>query len=152
MSKHRTTYPSLAFPAAVDMGLENPSALNLRVLSQNLYSRLICADLPLQGHACSNKAENDKKIKDTKHLHYDKELYSHGRKTSDTIWHIIITQTALTAAADLPPRIQRYALFTDTEFQCDETPSVSCNREVVPWTERNDSPCCRPEFPLDKNA
>ena len=112
MSKHRTTYPSLAFPAAVDMGLENPSALNLRVLSQNLYSRLICADLPLQGHACSNKAENDKKIKDTKHLHYDKEL--------------------LTAAADLPPRIQRYALFTDTEFQCDETPSVSCNREVVP--------------------
>lgn len=27
---------------------------------------------------------------------------------------------------------KRYALFTDTEFLCDETPSVSRNREVVP--------------------
>ena len=60
MPQHGTTYPSLAFPAAVDMGLENPSALNLHVLSQNLYSQLICADLPLQGHASSNKAENIK--------------------------------------------------------------------------------------------
>lgn len=40
----------------------------------------------------------------------------------------------LTATADLPPRIEskRYALFTETEFLCDETPSVSRNREVVP--------------------
>lgn len=66
------------------MGLENPSALNLRVLSQNLYSRLIYADLPLKGHACSNRAETKKK-KDAKPLHYDKELDSHVRRTSDTV-------------------------------------------------------------------
>lgn len=40
-------------------------------------------------------------------------------------------------------------MFTDLEFQCDETPSVSWNREVEPWTERSDSPCCCTAFPMD---
>lgn len=54
------THSSLAFPAAVDKGSENPSALNLRVLSQNLYNQLICTDFPLKGHACSNKVETNR--------------------------------------------------------------------------------------------
>lgn len=41
---------------------------------------------------------------------------------------------------------ERYALFTDTTFLCDEMPSVSRNREVEPRTERNDSLCCQPKF------
>lgn len=44
------------------------------------------------------------------------------------------------------------ALFTDLEFRCDETPSVSYNREVVPRTGRHDSLRCRLEIPLNRNA
>lgn len=39
---------------------------------------------------------------------------------------------------------KRYAVFTDTEFLCDETSTASRNREVVPTTKRNESPCCPP--------
>lgn len=87
---------------------------------------------------------------DAKPLHYDKEIDSHVLRTSDTVWHIIINQMTLNTSQN--SECKKYALFTDTEFQCDETPSVSCNREVVPLTERNDSTCCRPAFPLDRNA
>lgn len=75
-------HSSLAFPVAVDKGSENPSALNLHVLSQNLYSQLICTDFPLKQHACSNKAETNK---DAKPLHNDKEIDSHVLRTSDTV-------------------------------------------------------------------
>lgn len=57
----------------------------------------------------------------------------------------------LTSNAAQNPEPTRYALFTDLEFQtqCDETPSVSWNREVKPWTERSDSACCCMSFPVD---
>lgn len=69
---------------------------------------------------------------------------------SDTLWHTASSKTDFERRPESRTYEVRFVYrFRVPDFQCDETPSVSWNREVKPWTERSDSACCCTPFPVD---